>query len=1061
MAIWGRGAQRWREQKRSCVWMAVAVATLLLTAVWCGSAAASPAGGRLVVAVSGLPAAQHPAVVVRGPGIVRGLRSDRLVLAGLRPGRYVVTVSSLEIAYSWRSVRAGARVFPRRGRIVVEVRRGHTSEVNAAYGTIVNPGVRKLPVGLLSVVGDPSDPTKLVYAARALVPTVGTLVVAGPTSRLPYGLIARITASRRIGGRQTLSIVNLPVSAAVPEFSFSGAINLQPVGGSPAIARAASSGNACATEATKLIDIGVSLDQFQVRQASASLYPSPHMTVEIAVRTTEHFGVNALTGGFSCPDWTILTTPQLHAAIPTPLVPIPIYADLELHGDASVTAGLSAFQINLASTHNMTLNLGSSNSFDEQEEGWNVWTSGASPQWGGQFGAMVVANFGIGVSGEGDFQLSAGLGAEAKWDSGQGCELDFKPGTLDASIDVLGFDKSTTVWRAPMRPLWKGCGSGGGTGSGGATNGGGGGGTGIVRMSSTDDQNSPVGEPVSLQMHVTDTAPGTLIYSETGLPPGLSIDAITGLITGTPTSVGSYSPSVLVQDSTGLSAQQQFRWTISNPDTMSLGAPSNQSTSVGWATDLRIQASDSGGAPITYSALGLPTGLSLNTTTGEITGAASAAGQANVTLTATDTTGAAAHVTFTWTVGTYPGTTPDPGPPWTLPLSSTSSPNSLVGMPSGDLIVPGCSSVTPTGAIAWAVPGTTPAYGCQTAIGDDQGNTYVLTDNSSGTPVVESLDAAGNVRWTNTTQGLSAWGYEAALGADGSVFFSVGDGPTTKVLGFNTQTGAPTFDQAFDDVLGIYTYSGGVAVVTLDNPYFEVAYLSYAGDVLHTYDTTQAVENVGGFSAAGGANGTVYVGGYQTCGGTDNASVEEITPSGIAWTWTDPTADSCRSEMLAATPDGGVILSRGGNNTGTLDITSIGSTGAERWDKSPAGPLGPGLFAPGDTPEAPLVDANGTVLLSYDYEATCADGTTNTCSGFEVDFVSQQTGQQVLPPERWADSTDTGTYGSWGDLGLAIGVGTLYVERTANSQATVSANGVSGLAIPYQVALQEHVEPSG
>jgi hypothetical protein len=105
-----------------------------------------------------------------------------------------------------------------------------------------------------------------------------------------------------------------------------------------------------------------------------------------------------------------------------------------------------------------------------------------------------------------------------------------------------------------------------------------------------------------------------------------------------------------------------------------------------------------------------------------------------------------------------------------------------------------------------------------------------------------------------------------------------------------------------------------------------------------------------------------------------------------------------------------------------------------------------------------VVDANGVVLLKWEYEATCADGTTNTCSGVEIDFVSQQTGQQVFPSKQWTDTTHSATYGDWGAEAIAIGEGILYVERNANSQIALSAYPLSGLAIDFRVARQELVE---
>ena len=66
--------------------------------------------------------------------------------------------------------------------------------------------------------------------------------------------------------------------------------------------------------------------------------------------------------------------------------------------------------------------------------------------------------------------------------------------------------------------------------------------------------------------------------------------------------------------------------------------------------------SDSAGATLTYSASGLPTGLSIGSSTGKITGTASTAGTYQVTVTASDSTGASGSTSFTWTVGSGSGT---------------------------------------------------------------------------------------------------------------------------------------------------------------------------------------------------------------------------------------------------------------------------------------------------------------------------------------------------------------------------------------------------------------------
>ena len=58
----------------------------------------------------------------------------------------------------------------------------------------------------------------------------------------------------------------------------------------------------------------------------------------------------------------------------------------------------------------------------------------------------------------------------------------------------------------------------------------------------------------------------------------------------------------------------------------------------------------SSGATLTWSATGLPTGLTLNGATGAITGTPTTSGSSNVTLTATDNLGNSGSASFTWSI---------------------------------------------------------------------------------------------------------------------------------------------------------------------------------------------------------------------------------------------------------------------------------------------------------------------------------------------------------------------------------------------------------------------------
>lgn len=86
------------------------------------------------------------------------------------------------------------------------------------------------------------------------------------------------------------------------------------------------------------------------------------------------------------------------------------------------------------------------------------------------------------------------------------------------------------------------------------------GGTGSVTVTNPGSQTGTVGAATSLQLSASGgTSPYT--WSATGLPPGLSISS-SGLISGTPTSAGSYSVTATARDATGATGSAGFSWTI-------------------------------------------------------------------------------------------------------------------------------------------------------------------------------------------------------------------------------------------------------------------------------------------------------------------------------------------------------------------------------------------------------------------------------------------------------------------------------------------------------------------
>jgi len=174
------------------------------------------------------------------------------------------------------------------------------------------------------------------------------------------------------------------------------------------------------------------------------------------------------------------------------------------------------------------------------------------------------------------------------------------------------------------------------------------------------DQTSVVGDTVSLQIVADDPEDDPLTYSASGLPGGLTIDAATGEITGAVAAnlVGDHHVSIAVSDG-NLSSTASFFWEIGeNPDKPQIQGVTLDNVRLvlvasneGDIVSLQVDASDPNGMPLTYSADGLPDGLSIDTTNGIISGthAIDSAGEYSVMVTVSNGS-LSSSAGFTWIV---------------------------------------------------------------------------------------------------------------------------------------------------------------------------------------------------------------------------------------------------------------------------------------------------------------------------------------------------------------------------------------------------------------------------
>src|SRR5688500_2734518 len=149
-----------------------------------------------------------------------------------------------------------------------------------------------------------------------------------------------------------------------------------------------------------------------------------------------------------------------------------------------------------------------------------------------------------------------------------------------------------------------------------------------------------VGNPLA---PVTFTASGsariTFSISAGSLPPGTSLDTMTGVYAGTPTTAGNYSFTITATNSKGSDSESLTQNIRQLPSITSPASPLGALTG-GAPASATFTAT--GSTPITWtvSAGTLPPGMTLNASTGVYSGTATAAGDYSFSITATNAAGA-------------------------------------------------------------------------------------------------------------------------------------------------------------------------------------------------------------------------------------------------------------------------------------------------------------------------------------------------------------------------------------------------------------------------------------
>ena len=439
------------------------------------------------------------------------------------------------------------------------------------------------------------------------------------------------------------------------------------------------------------------------------------------------------------------------------------------------------------------------------------------------------------------------------------------------------------------------------------------------------------------------------------LPNGLSVNAGTGLISGTPTQTGIFSTTVSGSNAGGIG---------SAPLLVTILPPAPVITSnlnlVGITTSPLSYQITATNSPISYSASSLPPGLSVNTNTGLISGTATQTGTFSTTISGSNT-GGTGSATLTTTIASslsglvYNYTTSGSGT-WTCPAGVGSVQVECCG--GGGAGGSAIRTGTGGGSIQYGGGGAGGAYARKNSFPVASGTAYSINVGAGGLAATGTLTSGSSVpggdSWFNSSSTVLTKGGAGGACASGSTsataFGAGGAGTAAASIGdvINAGGSGATAPSSGPLYAGAGGGSGGISTVSGSNSGISAVANSGTGAAAVTGGGNGGNPNATSSSSGPGQKPTIPPGGGgggarasgQQAGGNGSDGQVVVTVTQLAAVSTATTVSSPPTSTLitgnsatlggSVTGDGGATITSRGvvySLTGTNNNPQLGGNG--------------------------------------------------------------------------------------------------------------------------------------